>query len=130
MFRLINKKNKEINNGYEKPKREWQDDFYNSISNLRNDIKKLGLEDGLHKFNYDNDQLHIKLNCLVTLTQEVACNRINSEVTLTGAQVEYLYRGIIDMLNHLPNELPDGVYSYMYTKMSVILIDILKQLSK
>lgn len=129
MFRLFNEKNKKVNDKYEVPKREWQDDFDKNLTKLRTDIKKLGLKDALDQFNYDNQQTHIKLECLAILAQETAAFQSASDVTLTRGQVDRLYRGILDMLKHLPNGLPDGVYSYMDCNMTDTFIDTLKQLN-
>ncbi|CEQ26511.1 Uncharacterised protein [[Clostridium] sordellii] len=129
MFRLFNEKNEKVNDKYKKPEREWQDDLYKSLNKLRTDIKKLGLKDAVDQFYCDNQPSHIKLECLAILIQETASSRLANDITLTREQVEHLYRGILDMLKHLPNELPDGAYSYMNCNMTCTFIDILKQLS-
>ncbi|AGL01138.1 helix-turn-helix domain-containing protein [Desulfoscipio gibsoniae] len=94
---------------------------------------------------YPNDPLkaleHVKkhgnnlfyLYALAELTQNIYSNicckipsRIN-RVKVGAVEVDYFFRGLIDILRSLPKNLPAGKYHYMATRIEDLVIELIKE---
>ena len=117
--------------GYKEPDKKYLDDFcqveMNKIDKEFSRYNLSGKADYIYKNSkYSSEE---KLVLLVTYVQKGVYGNFGREFILHDGSLDFLFRGILDLIYHMPNDVPMGVYNYISSGTGS-MVTILEQLDK
>src|SRR5699024_5819663 len=88
-------------------------------------------DDPLEQLNWINEHDELtykqKVMNMASITQVSFNNPEHKEIKLSNNEIDIIMRGIINTLNHMQEELPEGEYNYIYKRINQTLIEIMKK---